>query len=403
MSGVKFIIFGCGNTGRKILDYIGSERVLFYCDNDETHTGKSINGIPVISFEELISIKKENDDYVVFVGINVSRYKVAVEKQLLACGITDFIGMEVLGKNYRREIFEYIDDELYEWISKKNNRYEYVISRLMDEVKELDYLKKHVNVFTMKPATGLLRERQLSLTVFCRKLQESIYEKCEVTMWMDYGALLGQRRHQGFIPWDDDMDFGIMRSDFRRMYQYYKENSGLFFPKTIYGDEYGAIGFLEKSEQENILEVTPYLYRIYGYDEKGIVRNAEIFIYDYFDDSISLDDYMGLIEYARKIIDINKGIPRIIEDMDSYIDACALISFESTAVIMPGIDYILQGVSGGFLLKSNDVFPLQEQLFEGEKFLFPQNIERILEFEYGDWKSLPDDIGINHAGIIEEL
>ncbi len=44
-----------------------------------------------------------------------------------------------------------------------------------------------------------------------------LLERHGIPHWLDFGALLGAARTGEFVPWDGDVDFGVMRGDFERV------------------------------------------------------------------------------------------------------------------------------------------------------------------------------------------
>jgi lipopolysaccharide cholinephosphotransferase len=65
------------------------------------------------------------------------------------------------------------------------------------------------------PASGALRDLQLQEL----ELLSELARRCEAASLRWYvlgGTLIGAARHEGFVPWDDDIDVGLPRRDYER-------------------------------------------------------------------------------------------------------------------------------------------------------------------------------------------
>ena len=57
------------------------------------------------------------------------------------------------------------------------------------------------------------------------KYFQNICRRCGFTYWAGTGTCLGAVRHNGFIPWDDDMDIYMPRNDYEQLWRTWKKVS----------------------------------------------------------------------------------------------------------------------------------------------------------------------------------
>ena len=219
---------------------------------------------------------------------------------------------------------------------------------------------------------------------------DKICQHHQIPYWLSSGTLIGAVRHNGFIPWDDDLDIEMMRSDYLRLMdilprelpswlalQRYTTDANYFFfyakvrdrrSKINEGNNYDRAW----KEQAIYIDIFPmerqnlWLHRL---SEKTVGHMYKIW-------RTSRDDQRS-IRRVRTIFDINR---RFVFPVIRFLN-----KLFAGSVITSGL-----GIPFHNPRFEKDIFPLATHVFEDRSFPVPHDYDHHLRCIYGDYMRLPD-------------
>ncbi|MDY3980559.1 LicD family protein [Paraeggerthella hongkongensis] len=256
------------------------------------------------------------------------------------------------------------------------------------------------NSEALKKLQGIELEILLVLKDFC--LQH------DIAWFLDGGTALGAARHQGFIPWDDDIDVGMIREDYDRFVSLAKTRlpagfsfhdgsntpgyAAMFAKVYKDGTKYYTEETIEAGCNQGIfVDVFPYDRLENTLDlRKKQIRNARIWqsiLYLYYTGKIVVP-HKGLLGAAER------GMCKTAHLIVSKLCNPNSIrkNFERSILFGEGDSSSLYlslpwpNVPG---FRRSDLLPATMLPFEKHEFPAPALWKKFLEATYGNWEQLP--------------
>lgn len=282
----------------------------------------------------------------------------------------------------------------------RGKKQELLLVELKNQVKQLQdfvYFRHEQNLIfnnittdtaSTHSATGILKELQ-EVNFYILKRLKSISDRLNIKFWLHGGSLLGAVRHKGFIPWDDDIDIGILHRDFEILNKYLENDEELeiknfYFvpgicsrqPRVVFRGSYKPFFVdlfiydelytddIDKTWREFCAQKNKQVEKLCA---TGIGVNCH-FLIENQDNKRIVDEIYEKYHFKRN----DKNSNAIIFNID---EGTNLISSNNNAFVR--------------CFKNDFIFPLTTLKFCNVEFYAPKNYEEYLIKQYGNYMLFP--------------
>ena len=262
----------------------------------------------------------------------------------------------------------------------------------------MDSLNRKEDINTVD-AVQLAKAKKIMVNIL--EEVDRICSKYGIKYYLSDGTLLGAIRHGGFIPWDDDLDISMLRSDYNKFLEVAEiELDEKFFLQTSKTDKYYDIEhvptkvrhngslFIEEDDKKYHQGVYIDIFPMDNVPNTNFKFNLQSRISSFImkssmrirvkEKKLPLKNEITHLIY-RLVLFIFKGKRR--ESLNKWLIG---LGDENSNQIVYGVD-----TCWNITLNKKDIFPLKRIKFENGYFLAPANPDAILTKLYGDYMKLP--------------
>lgn len=245
-------------------------------------------------------------------------------------------------------------------------------------------------------------EEEHTILLEMAKAFHKICTENNIPYFMLGGTMLGAVRHKGFIPWDDDMDFGIPREHYARFTQIANEQLPPRYKfLTTNNSDYAVLGI---GKLEDTRTYFPEIYSVNTDEKLGV--NIDIFPLDYTDERIgflSTNWIVRMIFKFQKLLFVdasNRSLSKRV--LANFCQAIfrfkkdTLINYTNSLMLNHKSNQkMVANLYGAWGMK--EVVPTSIfgephlYTFEDTKFYGPDNADQYLKHLYNNYMQLPPE------------
>lgn len=247
-----------------------------------------------------------------------------------------------------------------------------------------------------------LRELQLEeFKILC--MFDELCRKHDINYYLAYGTLLGAVRHNGFIPWDDDIDVMLPRPEYKKLQNVLREsglsedftygdidNKEYIYPfiKIFYKNSYVKEDKLEDGSNESPIWIDAF--PMDGLPSSSLLIKLVFFIHKI----IRKFSYVAIVNPV-KVNGIEKLATIIVKPFAKLIGSNNISRFRSFLATKFNynnskyIGNVLTGEGPSNAIRKDVYLPKTTLDFEGRTFPAPLNYDKHLKAIYGNYMELP--------------